>query len=113
MNLVYPVRKRCGRCRQYFAWVVLLGVYCSPECAGMPRPSLNPDDWPREHYTKGYGGPKRLKRAFLSEEEAKRWAGKRGKEAYRCNYCLTWHIGSLNPENPPAPRIDYQLAILH
>jgi endogenous inhibitor of DNA gyrase (YacG/DUF329 family) len=99
-DLKYPERVRCGKCRKYFAWVVFQGVFCSRECAELP-PVDDPDDWPRQHYVIGSNGVKREKRDWQSMGLAKEKAKKFHKTAYRCDYCLGWHIGSLNPNKKP------------
>lgn len=95
---LYPDRKRCRTCRQYFGFLVVDGLYDSYECAGRPRPEDTPPDlWPREHYVPRPGGERRPKAVFLTEKAAQRAAERHGKEAYRCSFCRDWHIGSRNP----------------
>lgn len=109
-KLLYPERKRCAACRKYFCWSVIDGLYDSRECAGLEPLSDDPADWPREHYVRDHDRPVRKKVDWLYEDRAKRKARKEGKEAYRCNYCFGWHIGSRNPNEPVAPR-RYQEAL--
>lgn len=98
LGLLYPDRKRCRRCRRYFGFLVVDGLYDSYECAGRPRPEDTPPDlWPREHYVPRPGGERRPKAVFLSQGAAERAATRHGKEAYRCGFCGDWHIGSRSP----------------
>lgn len=109
---VYPQRKRCMRCRQCFAWTIVDGLYDSYRCAGKPEPMWrgapvdaydrvdlgarfnDPDDWPRQHYVPQADGGKRPKVAYVSESAAEYSARQNGKQAYVCEYCEAWHIGS-------------------
>jgi hypothetical protein len=100
LDHVYPQRKRCARCRSYFCWAVIAGLWCSRECARLPVVSADPLDWPREHYSVR-DGVRREKRAFQSVAAGKKWAKRQGKDAYRCTYCWEVHIGS------PMPGVDY------
>lgn len=95
--LLYPDRKRCFTCRQRFGFVVVDGLYDSWECAPRGRPSSDPDDWPREHYSWQVGRVKQEKRDWLTQKAAERAAKQQGKEPYKCGYCLGWHIGKRNP----------------
>lgn len=98
----YPDRVRCLACRSYFGFVVVDGLFCSYGCARVPEPSADPADWPREHYSRPQGTPeRRAKRDWMYRHLAERAAKRNGKQAYRCTYCLGWHIGS------PAPGADY------
>jgi hypothetical protein len=89
----YPQRQRCHRCRIYFGPLVVLGLYCSYECAGKPDPRGVPaEQWPREHYIPTPRG--RLpKRAYLNRTMARDAAVASGKAWYTCTFCWTWHIG--------------------
>ncbi len=90
----YPDRKRCARCRRYFGFLVVKGLWCSYACARLPNPALVlPDDWPREHYSKR-GGVRRPKRAWRDQRAAERAAKLNGKQAYVCGFCNEWHIGT-------------------
>lgn len=103
-SLVYPDRKRCAGCRSYFCWEVIFGLFCSRECAGIPPISLDPEDWPRSHYSL-VNGSRKPKRAFPSIRSAQNFAKRHGKQVYRCAYCWELHIGSPEPGKvyPPYP----------
>jgi len=97
-GLVWPQRQRCRKCRNYFGFIVIDQLFCSYECAGVAEPSRNPDEWPRQHTVFG-----QQKRAFFSEDEAVTFLRKgniRDKQAYYCDFCHTWHVGS--PKRPTA-----------
>lgn len=95
----YPDRKRCYRCRSYFGFLIVDGLYDSFECAGRPDPDADPERWPREHFSWS-NGERRRKRSWASERAAGSAARKRDKSAYRCGWCGGWHIGSLRPVEP-------------
>lgn len=93
---VYPDRKRCFKCRKYFGFLILDGLYDSYECAG--RQPENPDDWPREHFVPVKGtNLKKPKHVFLTLREAQREAKRTGKTAYQCGYCANFHVGTQKP----------------
>jgi hypothetical protein len=91
---LWPRRKRCLTCNRCFGFDVIEGKFCAYECAGRPRPSDDPEQWPREHYVlkDGRRMPKRSYRSLAHAEQA---AGRERKQAYLCDYCGTWHIGSV------------------
>lgn len=95
-DLVYPERQRCLACRNYFGPLVIQGYYDSYACAGMPAPSDDPADWPRGHYFIKDGRPQK-KASFPCEGEARQAIPDRvkGMNAYPCDYCGMWHIGTL------------------
>lgn len=95
-NRVYPDRVRCRACRSYFGFLYVDGMFCSYECAGLPEPSRNPEDWPRQHhigFRPRFNGVPQEKRWFRSEGEALDSPGAKGQDAYRCEYCRHWHLG--------------------
>lgn len=101
--LIFPERKRCRACRNYFGFLVVDGMYDSYACAGRPDPEdAPPESWPREHRTTRvrWNGERIIvaKRDFQTWKSAKRWAKVHGKQAYRCGFCNGLHIGSLRPE---------------
>lgn len=106
-SLVYPERKRCARCRSYFCWMVVFGLFCSRECAQIPPISSDPQDWPRHHYAiRPDSGDRKEKRVFPSVNSARRFLKRnriQGKEIYRCAYCWELHIGSPDPEKVYRP----------
>lgn len=103
---IYPDRKRCYRCRSYFGFVVVDGLYDSYECAGRPDPDADPELWPRQHY-KWRNGQKVAKNVFedgrAAELAARSQTGRTSKlySAYVCGWCGRWHIGSLRPNPEP------------
>lgn len=92
-DVLYPMRKRCRRCRRFFGPLVVAGLWCSYHCAGHPVPSDDPAEWPRHHLVPSR--PPKPKRQYLSEAEA---AARPHGAVYLCWYCLTWHISSPKPE---------------
>lgn len=89
-NWFYPERRRCLACRKFFSFLVVKRLYCSYECAGVPAPSDNPADWPREHRTASgdakasYAHPGEVRSAQTNEANI---------HLYPCNYCFTYHLG--------------------
>lgn len=101
---LYPDRSRCLACRSYFGFIVLDQLFCSYRCAGVEAPSLDPADWPREHWSRSQStGERRVKRDWMYKHRAERAAKRNGKTAYQCRYCLGWHIGSPDPGKSYAP----------
>lgn len=92
--LLYPQRKRCYRCRRFFGFLILAGLWCSYRCAGHPEPSRNPAAWPRGHFVPWGWGRRKAKKVFDDEAEALEYPTRGDKSAYLCGYCLTWHIGT-------------------
>lgn len=98
-GLVWPQRQRCRKCRNYFGWTIVDGLFCSYECAGLPEPSRDPADWPRQHTVRYQG---RAKRVFWVESEARDWLrdnNVKDKEPYRCDFCRQWHVGRIREED--------------
>lgn len=90
---VYPRRKRCFKCRSYFGFIVIAGLYCSKECAP-PRPI--PTGSYRQH-VKADGQPKR---GWLTEEEAATYPDRAlDQDVYLCEFCEEWHLGTLRVRN--------------
>lgn len=88
---LYPKRKRCLKCRNYFGPLVVAGLYCSYACRGGEVPRLGVD---RPRQCRRVGG--RAKRAYLSEAEAAAALVElRDPElcAYQCYNCQNWHVG--------------------
>lgn len=103
VSWVYPDRKRCYACRRYFGFEILSGLYCSTGCARVPPISVDPADWPREHFSQAWrGSPRKPKRNWLSMERARIEAKRFGKEAYWCGYCLGAHIGGRYAQEAPS-----------
>lgn len=102
-DLRYPERVRCFTCGNFFAWLVLDGLYDSYECAGRKDPADVPEEeWPRKHYYPKEG--RRIpKRAYNAREgEAARLANLMGKDLYLDDFCGQWHIGTnRRPEVAP------------
>jgi hypothetical protein len=89
-NWFYPARSRCLACRKYFGFLVIKRLWCSYDCAGMPAPSADPADWPREHRTRAgeakvsYHHPEEVNAAQHEHETI---------HLYLCSYCGTYHLG--------------------
>lgn len=91
---LWPARKRCYTCRQYFSFLVIRRLYCSYACAGLPEPDLSAK--PRTCFNgkgKSYGRPKRV---FFSAEEAMATEDAKADptlRAYECPNCFLIHLG--------------------
>lgn len=89
-RILYPRRQCCLRCRRTFAFEVILGLYCSRSCAGLPERPADVRLWPRRCrvFTDGRWIPKA---AYFSAKEA---AG-RGAHSYLCELpdgCGMYHL---------------------
>lgn len=89
---VFPHRMRCAKCRCFFGFEIIDGLYDLYECAGQTPPSQNPDDWPRQHYAI-VRGVRRAKQVYILPSDAEIDALREGKKAYWCEYCRYYHIG--------------------
>lgn len=96
---LYPARTRCKQCAHSFGDLVVLQMFCSYRCAGLPNPDTNPDTAPRmckraarsdEH------GEWVLKNKFITEQDAARYL-RDGTVCYRCANCFFLHIGNSSP----------------
>lgn len=96
---LYPHRTRCKQCAHSFGDLVVLRMFCSYRCAGLPDPDTNPDTAPRmckraarsdEH------GEWVLKNKFVTEQDAARYL-RDGTVCYRCANCFFLHIGNSSP----------------
>lgn len=71
-EILFPARQKCKKCSKRLGATVrdavLLGLYCSPKCAGMANPPTSPEDAPRE-CTTVRDGQKAWKRRYRSESE--------------------------------------------
>lgn len=100
---LWPVRQRCRACRRYFAFEVILGLYCSRSCAGAPERSADVWLWPRRCrvFAEGRWIPKV---AYFSTEDA---AG-RGAHPYLCKLpdgCGMYHLSKrVQPRCGPVGR---------
>lgn len=119
-----PVRTRCKKCRNGFGDLIVLGMFCTYGCAGLPEPDTNPDTAPRQCKRAARSderGEWVFKQKFLNPEQAQRYL-KPGTSLYRCSNCFFLHIG--NASAPPKQGIpaaptgngrfgDCVLAVLH
>ena len=71
-EVMFPKRQRCKVCGKGLGLrpqdSVLLGMYCTPRCAGMANPASRPEDVPRECTTLREGRWT-FKRWYRSESE--------------------------------------------
>ncbi|MFJ6140167.1 hypothetical protein [Kitasatospora sp. NPDC092286] len=69
---LFPVRQRCKTCGKGLGLraqdPVYLGLYCTPQCAGMAAPASQPEDVPRGCRTQREGAWA-FKRRYRSEQE--------------------------------------------
>jgi hypothetical protein len=92
--LLYPDRKRCRTCRNYFDFTVILRLYCSYECAGLPERPSDPADLPRQ-YRVLRDGVWTHKSVFRTPEDAEMEAVMQGIYSYACEPpvgCGMWHL---------------------
>ncbi len=92
--LLYPDRPRCRACRRYFGFTVVLRMYCSHECAGLPEQSWGPEDLPRccKVFRDGEWRPKVR---YYTARAAAKGAKKNGKNWYQCDGpegCGLYHL---------------------
>jgi hypothetical protein len=105
-SLVWPERKRCYRCRRYFGFEIIRGLYCSRECAGL-APIVRVESvplpkgtvirtLPRSCRTVMWKGPK-AKQRFRTMAEAEQAAEQQENDpeiqAYECPNCKFYHLG--------------------
>lgn len=92
--LMYPERKRCWECKHYFDFTVIMRLYCSRECAGLPERSFDVEQWPRTCRV-WRDGVWEAKAVYLTPEEAQGAADLHKKHWYACmppEGCGTYHI---------------------
>lgn len=94
---LFPIRKRCKACRAGLGLAagqpVLLGLYCSPRCAGMAQPATAVDQAPRECRTQREG-VWTFKRRYRSESEIPDKISQDPSTSwYWCGHCGHIHIG--------------------
>lgn len=99
--LLYPERKRCWECKRYFAFAVIMRLYCSRACAGLDERPLDVSQWPRtcRVWRDGAWEPKAT---YLTPEEAQEAASLHKKYWYACmpdEGCGMYHLSSH-----PAPK---------
>lgn len=121
-----PQRTRCKACSKGLGDLVVLRMFCSYACAGLPVPDFNPETAPRMCKRAARSDEKGnwvLKQAFTSGEAAQRYL-KPGMTTYRCANCFGVHLGNVSapPQTgvPSAPKsatgdlfADCVLAVLH
>lgn len=96
-EVLFPARKRCRSCAKALGSDgagVLLGLYCSARCAGLPESVTVPQDAPRECRTER-NGRWEFKRRFRCEAEIpEKLRNDRTSDWYWCdNHCGHIHIG--------------------
>lgn len=94
---LFPQRQRCKTCRGNLGRTtqdpVLLGLYCTPKCAGRARPATSPNDAPRECVTQR-DGRWSWKRRYRSESEIPdKIREDPSTNWYWCSHCSAIHIG--------------------
>lgn len=96
-DTLFPQRQRCKTCRgnlgKRVTDPVLLGLYCSPRCAGMANPATDPGQAPRECVTMR-DGRWQWKRRYRSESEIPdKIRQDPSTNWYWCGHCGAGHIG--------------------
>lgn len=96
---VYPQRRRCLKCRNFFDFIVIKRLYCSYSCADMFDVSAMPvDQLPRQ--CSSFRGTRRVaKNWYDTPEQAEVDAVKAGTRSYYCNMHGCWHLGALRGED--------------
>lgn len=119
-----PERTRCKTCRSGFGDLIVLRMFCSYRCAGLPEPDTNPATAPRvckRAARTDEPGEWVLKQKFATEDAAARYL-KPGMACYRCSNCFALHLGNQSaPPKVGAPTApigatlfeDCVLAVLH
>lgn len=120
-----PERTRCKACRGALKDLVVLRLFCSYKCAGLPKPDTNLSTAPRvckRAARSDERGEWAFKQKFETETAAQRYL-KPGTTLYRCANCFFLHIGNVSapprPGLPAAPTSgtslfdDCVLAVLH
>lgn len=93
MSTLYPQRQRCLKCRKKLGDEVFFRQYCSSVCAGIPTPSTNPEEAPRECVTQR-DGTWQFKRRYRCEEEVPtRLREEIAGSLYECQHCGHLHVG--------------------
>lgn len=93
-----PVRTRCKECRGGLGDLVVLRLFCSYKCAGLPRPDAVVVSAPRECKRAARSderGEWVFKQKFDTAESAQRYV-KPGTTVYRCANCFFLHIGNVS-----------------
>jgi hypothetical protein len=104
-----PERTRCKKCRSAFGDLIVLRMFCSYRCAGLPAPTRDVTKAPRECRRAARSderGEWAFKQKFETAQAAQRYL-KPGTNLYRCSHCFFLHIGNASPPSqvglPPAP----------
>lgn len=95
-EVFFPQRQRCKTCRNGLGQrredAVLMGLYCSPRCAGMAKLATSPANAPRECVTQR-DGVWAWKRRYRSESEI---PDKLRQDSSTNWYWCTSHCGALH-----------------
>lgn len=94
-----PARTRCKACRSGLGDLVVLRLFCSYACAGLPEPHHDPEAAPRECKRAARSdepGDWVFKQRFETPEAAARYM-RPGTGVYRCRNCFFLHIGNHSP----------------
>lgn len=104
-EVLFPARERCKTCRKGLGASgapVLLGLFCSPKCAGIAVPVKDPAAAPRECRTMR-DGRWEWKRRYRSEGEIPgRLREDPSTSWYWCDHCGHLHVGRTLVELPRA-----------
>lgn len=103
---LFPQRSRCKKCRKglgHDGAPVLMGLYCSCACAGMPAPSLSADHptTPRECKTKRDDAWVFKRRYRSIAEIPDKVLGDPATSTYWCKHCGHMHVGRTLVEMRP------------
>jgi len=93
---VYPARRTCRGCGATLAHVgmVYAGMYCSYYCAGVEAPNFDDVMSLPRGCRRRVGDDRWLPKRRWPSKAIARSAARHGEDAYYCDHCLTWHVGT-------------------
>lgn len=103
-KLLYPERKRCRTCRSYMDFTVILRLFCSRECAGLPEQPVDILELPRKCRVR-VDGTWRRKAVYFTPDEAETASIRQVTQNwYPCeppDGCGMYHLGTNRSYSEP------------